>query len=279
MIEGGTGPDLGLGLGLAGRAALVAGAGQGIGRATALLLAGAGARVACMDVDAGRRDAVVEELLGAGGEAVAVPGDLLRREQVDAAVAATTDAFGGLDVAVDIVGVARWNAALDLTDEDWDQSFDLVLRHVFFLAQAAGRVMVEQAEARAASQSGRQGGSIVSIASVSGLFAAPGHAAYGAAKAGLISLTKSFAVELAPHGVRVNAVAPGAVRTPRVLERLTPEREAASSNSIPMGRMAEPEDVAKAVLFFCSDLSAYVTGQTLVVDGGASVKFPLSLGG
>lgn len=255
-------------LGLAGARALVAGAGQGIGRATALLLAEAGARVACMDVDGERRDAVVDELRAGGAEAVAVAGDLLVRADVDAAVASTVDAFGGLDVAVDIVGVARWNPVLDLTDDDWDQSFDLVLRHVFFLAQAAGRVMVEGG-----------GGALVSIASVSGLFAAPTHAAYGAAKAGLVSLTKTLAVELAPHGVRVNAVAPGAVRTPRVLERLTPEREAASSKSIPLGRMAEPHDIAGAVLFLCSDLARYVTGQTLVVDGGASVKFPLSLGG
>ena len=254
-------------LGLEGKAALVAGAGQGIGRATSLLLASAGASVACMDVDGERRDAVVEDIRLRGGEAVAVAGDLLERPDVRGAVATTIEAFGGIDVAVDIVGVARWNRALDLTDEDWDASFDLVLRHLFFLAQESGRAMVENG-----------GGSIVSIASVSGLFAAPTHAAYGAAKAGLISLTKTFAVELAPHGVRVNAVAPGAVRTPRVLERLTPEREAESSKSIPLGRMAEPDDIAKAVLFLCSDLASYVTGQTLVVDGGASVKFPLSLG-
>lgn len=256
-------------LGLEGKTALVAGAGQGIGRAVALRLAGAGARVACMDVDGERRDAVVAELRGSGAEAEPVDGDLLERADVDAAVAATVDAFGSIDVAVDIVGVARWNPVLEMTDDDWDQSFDLVLRHVFFLSQAAGRRMVEAGS----------GGSLVSIASVSGLFAAPTHAAYGAAKAGLVSLTKTLAVELAPHGVRVNAVAPGAVRTPRVLERLTPEREAESSKSIPLGRMAEPDDIAKVVLFLASGLASYVTGQTLVVDGGASVKFPLSLGG
>lgn len=259
-------------LGLDGKSALVAGAGQGIGRATAMRLAGAGASVACMDVETDRRDAVVEELRSLGAPAVPITGDLLNRAEVRAAVAATVEAFGGIDVAVDIVGVARWNRALDLTDDDWDASFDLVLRHVFFLAQEAGGVMADP-------DRGGRGGAIVSIASISGLFAAPSHAAYGAAKAGLISLTKTFAVELAAHGVRVNAVAPGAVRTPRVLEHLTPEREAESAKSIPLGRMAEPDDIAKAVLFLCSDLASYVTGQTLVVDGGASVKFPLSLGG
>jgi len=255
-------------LGLKGKSALVAGAGQGIGRATALLLAEAGARVACMDVDPVRRDAVVAEVRAGGAEAVPVEGDLLVRADVDAAVASVVEAFGGLDVAVDIVGVARWNPVLEMTDDDWDASFDLVLRHVFFLAQAAARHMVESG-----------GGAIVSVASVSGLFAAPGHAAYGAAKAGLVSLTKTLAVELAPAGVRVNAVAPGAVRTPRVLEKLTPEREAQSGKSIPLGRMAEPEDIARVALFLCSDLAGYVTGQTVVADGGASVKFPLSLGG
>lgn len=256
-----------IGMGLETKVALVAGAGRGIGAATARRLGEAGARVACMDVDEGRRDAVVGELRAAGAEAVPIAGDLLERGGVEAAVDATVDAFGSVDVAVDIVGVARWNEALDLTDDDWDASFDLVLRHVFFLAQAAGRRMVEQ-----------RSGSIVSIASVSGLFAAPFHAAYGAAKAGLVSLTKSLAVEWGRHGVRVNAVAPGAVRTPRVLERLTAEREAESSKSIPLGRMAEPDEIARVVLFLASDLASYVTGQTVVADGGASVKFPLSLG-
>lgn len=255
-------------LGLAGRNALVAGAGQGIGRATVLALAGAGARVACLELHEGRRAEIVAVVEQAGGVAVPLGGDLRRRDDVEAAVAATVESLGSIDVAVDIVGEARWNPVLELTDDDWDQSFDLVLRHVFFLAQAAGRRMVDQG-----------GGALVSVASVSGLFAAPFHAAYGAAKAGLVALTKTLAVELAPHGVRVNAVAPGAVRTPRVLERLSPEREAESSRSIPLGRMAEPDDIARVALFLASDLAGYVTGQTVVADGGASVKFPLSLGG
>ncbi len=197
-------------LGLTGKRALVAGAGQGIGRATALLLAEAGARVGCMELDEGRRAAIVKEVEAARASAIGLGGDLRRRADVEAAVASTVEAFGGLDVAIDIVGEARWNPVLRQTDADWEESFALVLRHVFFLFQAAGARMAEQ-----------RGGALVAVASVSGLFAAPFHAAYGAAKAGLISLVKTFAVELAPKGVRVNAVAPGAIRTPRVLAATT----------------------------------------------------------
>ena len=254
-------------LGLAGKRALVAGAGQGIGRATALLLAAGGARVACMDSDEARRAAIVQEIQATGAEATGIGGDVRERAALDAAVAATVEAFGGIDVAVDIVGEARWNPALQQTDADWDESFALVLRHVFHLFQAAGTQMVEQ-----------RAGALVAVASVSGLFAAPSHAAYGAAKAGLVSLVKTFAVELAPHGVRVNAVAPGAIRTPRVLAITTDERRAESARAIPLRRMGEPHEIANVVAFLASDLASYVTGQTVVADGGASVKFPLSLG-
>ena len=254
-------------LGLAGKRALVAGAGQGIGRATALRLAAAGARVGCMDLDAGRRAAIVQEIQATGADAIGIGGDVRERADVEAAVAATVQAFAGIDVAVDIVGEARWNPALQQTDADWDESFALVLRHAFFLFQAAGAPMVDQ-----------RGGALVAVASVSGLFAAPLHAAYGAAKAGLVSLVKTFAVELAPHGVRVNAVAPGAVRTPRLLAITTEERRRESAQSIPLRRIGEPEEIANVVAFLASDLASYVTGQTVVVDGGASVKFPLSLG-
>jgi len=254
-------------LGLAGKRALVAGAGQGIGRATALLLAAAGARVACMDADAARRAAIAKEIQATGAQAIGIGGDVRERAAIDAAVTATVQSFGGVDVAVDIVGEARWNPALQQTDADWDESFALVLRHVFHLFQAAGARMVEQ-----------RAGALVAVASVSGLFAAPSHAAYGAAKAGLVSLVKTFAVELAPHGVRVNAVAPGAIRTPRVLAITTDERRAESARAIPLRRMGEPEEIARVVAFLASDLASYVTGQTVVADGGASVKFPLSLG-
>jgi 3-oxoacyl-[acyl-carrier protein] reductase len=253
--------------GLEGKSVLIAGAGRGIGAACARLFAASGARLACLEVDAGRRDAVVEELRRAGAEATPIAGDVRQRSEVEQAVARTADAFGAVDVCVDVIGEARWGRVLDLSDQDWDDSFTLVLRHVFYLARAAGRQMVAQGS----------GGAIVSIASVSGLSSAPMHGAYGAAKAGLIALTKTLAVELAAAQIRVNSVAPGAVRTPRLLEITTEERRAESARHIPLGRIAEPEEIAKAVLFLASDLSSYVTGQTIVVDGGATAQFPLSL--
>jgi 3-oxoacyl-[acyl-carrier protein] reductase len=254
-------------LGLEGKRILVAGAGRGIGAACVRLFAAAGARVACLDADAARRDAVVEDLRGSGADAVAIACDVRRYADVETAVAHAVECFGGVDVCVDVIGEARWGRVLELSDADWDDSFTLVLRHVFYLARAVGRQMLAQ----------QSGGAIVSIASVSGLSSAPLHGAYGAAKAGLIALTKTLAVELAAAGVRVNSVAPGAVRTPRLLEVTTEERRAETARHVPLGRLAEPDEIAKVVLFLSSDLSSYVTGQTIVADGGATAQFPLSL--
>jgi 3-oxoacyl-[acyl-carrier protein] reductase len=254
-------------LGLAGKNVLVAGAGRGIGEACARMCAAAGARIAGLDRDAGRRDAVIEELRRSGAEAIPIECDVRRRAEVDQAVARAVESFGRVDVCIDVIGEARWGRVLDLSDEDWDDSFTLVLRHVFYLARAVGRQMLAQGS----------GGAIVSIASLSGLTAAPLHGAYGAAKAGLMALTKTLAVELATSAIRVNCVAPGAVRTPRLLEITTEERRAETARHVPLGRLAEPAEIASVVLFLASELSSYVTGQTIVVDGGATAQFPLSL--
>ena len=176
--------------------------------------------------------------------------------------------FGGLDVVVDVIGEIRWGQVVDLTDADWDYSFDSVLRQFFKLGRSAGRQLVAQGT----------GGSIVSVSSVSGMASAPFHAPYGAAKAGLMSLTRSLAIELAPAGVRVNNVAPGAVATPRVAERLGMANESTATQQrtrAPLGRMGEPDEIAKVVVFLSSDLASYVSGQTIVVDGGATAQFAM----
>lgn len=251
-----------LDFGLSEKHAFVAGTGSGIGSACVRALAAAGARVSCFDLDADTaRTAAALTTTG-----FACSGDARELDEVRAAVDAAAGAHGPVDVIVDVIGEARYGHTVDLDDQTWDESFDLVLRHFFNLARATG-----------AGMAARGSGAIVAIASVSGLRSAPRHGAYGAAKAGLMALVRTLAVELAASGVRVNAVAPGAVLTPRVAALLDEARRAESAASIPIGRLATPDDIAHAVTFLASDLASYITGQTLVVDGGATVQFPLSM--
>jgi 3-oxoacyl-[acyl-carrier protein] reductase len=249
-----------LDLGLRGKHAFVAGVGAGIGGACVRAFSEAGASVSCFDIDNDVADAAA--LAGSG---FACTGDARRLADVQAAFDAATAAQGPVDVAVDVIGESRWGHIVELDDDSWDESFDLVLRHFFNLARVAGKRMAA-----------RGSGTIVAIASVSGLRSAPQHGPYGAAKAGVMALVRTLAMELAADGVRVNAVAPGAVLTPRVAEIMDETRRAESAASIPLGRMATPDDIARAVVFLASDLASYVTGHTLVVDGGATAQFPLS---
>ena len=249
--------------GLSGKRAVVSGAGYtpgraGHGRFSALKLAEAGASVACIDIDEGRGQAIADEIQSAGGKAVCVVADMTDPHQVERAIDEAMAALGGIDVCVDIIGRALWEKAEDFSNDDWVWTIDNNLTQVFYLYRAVGQRLIRQGT----------GGSMVAIASVDGIAAAGFHAAYGAAKAGVISLTKTFADELGRYGIRVNAVAPGNVGAGNEDQ---PEGQYAVS---PINPLAAPRahDVGNAVLFLSSELAARITGQTLIVDGGATTR-------
>jgi NAD(P)-dependent dehydrogenase (short-subunit alcohol dehydrogenase family) len=245
---------------LDGRCYVVVGAGQGMGRQTCHALAQAGAaRLLCVDIDGQRADEIAVEV----GVGVPWTGDVTKRDDVARLAAVASDELGTIDGFVDIVGMAAWAAVLDIDDNTWDWEFDICLRHAYLLSQELGRRMVQTG-----------GGTMVFIASVSALTAAPNHAAYGAAKAGLMAWVQSLAVELGPQQIRANAVAPGTILTPRMDAAFDEERRRANAATVPLGRMGQPADIAGAVLFLTSDLSSYISGRTVVVDGAVDAKFP-----
>lgn len=254
-------PDFLARLRVDGRNFVVAGAGVGMGRQTAHALAQAGAaHIVCVDVDAQRAADIAAEI---GDVAIPWSGDVTDREGAARLAAEAEAAMGSIDGLVDIIGMAQWQSILDMTDETFDWEIDICLRHAYLLSQECGRRMVATG-----------GGTMVFIASVSGLTAAPMHAAYGAAKAGLMAWVQSVAIELGPRGVRANAIAPGTILSPRMDAVFTDEQRALNAGNAPLQRMGSTSDIASAALFLSSDLSAYVTGRTLVVDGGVDAKFP-----
>jgi len=237
---------------------LVLGAGQGMGRQTSHALHQVGARVFCVDVDPDRAKDIAAEVDG-----IAWSGDCTRRDAVEELVREAELKMGRIDGFVDIIGMAHFEELLAINDEKWNWQFDIVLRHAYLASQIAGKRMKETG-----------GGTMVFVASVSGLDSAPMHAAYGAAKAGLMSWVRSLAIELAPYKIRANAVAPGAILTPRMKVLMDAERIEKNNRRTPLGRMGVPADIASAALYFSTPLSAYVTGRTMVVDGGVDCKFP-----
>jgi NAD(P)-dependent dehydrogenase (short-subunit alcohol dehydrogenase family) len=251
-------PDYPAQLRLDGRRFVVIGAGQGIGRQAAHALASVGARTFCVDQDPDLAREIATEVDGAAGV-----GDATDRADSARMFAEAHVALGGVDGIVDIIGMAHYDALVDLSDEEWNWHFDIVLRHAFLAVQLGGRALADSG-----------GGVMVFVASVSGITSAPRHGAYGAAKAGLMSLVRTAAVELGPNGVRVNAVAPGVVWTPRIAEYLGDEGRKRNDANTPLRRIAEPADIAAGILFLCSDLSSFVSGHTLVIDGGVGAKFP-----
>lgn len=256
-------------LGLEGKPTLVVGGGSGIGRATTLLLAAAGAHVAVADLDGSRAAEVRDEVTAAGGKAVSVAGDVTTPEGATAVVGEAHEGLGGLTGVVNIVGVAGWGALLDMDLAAWETDLRMNLTHHLLVGQAAARHMIADGT----------GGAVAMVTSVSGLYGAPMHAAYGAAKAGAMALARSMANEWAPHGIRVNCVAPDIIKTPRVVASFSSQGvddidAIAAGEGVPMARWGVPEEIAGPLVFLLSDLSSFMTGQTLVVDGGTQALFP-----
>lgn len=253
---------------LEGEAAIVTGGAQGIGRAIGVRLAEAGASVMIADVDAAAAEEAAVAIRSAGGVAQSCRADARSGTDAEAVVRATQEAFGGLTLLVNNAGVFPLVPVLDTSEEVWDRVLDTNLKGAFLYAQAAARLMAVTGA----------GGRIVNIASIDALHPNGMAAHYNASKGGLLMLTKALALELAGFGIRVNAVSPGGIVTPGsasarrgLCDKLGLEEEQIVQGwvrRVPLGRMGEPDDVARVVLFLASRAADYVTGENLLVDGG-----------
>lgn len=238
---------------LDGRGYIVLGAGDGMGRQTAHALAQAGGNILCVDRDQSLADAIASEIKG-----IAIAADVTSRSDMERVFATANERFGdSLAGVVDIVGMAITKPLAQLDDAGWNQQFDVVLRHAFLTLQLGSKAL-------------KHGGSMTFVGSISGEVSVANQAAYGTSKAALHHLVRCAAHELGPSGIRVNAVAPGFVRTPRLLKALSPEFWNSISNVNPMRRVAVPADIAAAILFLTSDLARYVTANVMTLDGGTS---------
>jgi NAD(P)-dependent dehydrogenase (short-subunit alcohol dehydrogenase family) len=246
---------------VSGSRALVTGAGSGIGRATALSLVRQGCLVALLDIEPEGINQLASEIGDAGGVAVPIVASVADPESVASAFAEMDAAFGGIDILINNAGITGNKASLNLDSETWSQVVAINQSGTFYCAQQAGKRM--QASG---------GGIIVNLASIYGLVAAPSRLAYGATKAAVVMMTKILAVEWAQHNIRVNCVAPGYVETPgtsALAQAGVIDLEALRQRT-PQGRLAQPAEVASAIVRFCDEEAAHITGQVLAVDGGWS---------
>ena len=235
-----------------------------MGKAIALTFAEAGADVAtCSRTDkGGELTAVADEVRKLGRRALAIQADVSRRADVDNMVKRTVAELGDIDILVNNAGIVALKELLDTEDEVWDQLFDINLKGCLLCAQEAGKRMIEQG----------RGGSIINLSSVAGIKAVTIRAGYASSKIGLIMLTKQLAIELGPHNIRVNAIAPGIVLTDLTRDMWgDPEVKTRLEATVPLGRWAEATEIANAALFLASDAGSYITGITLPIDGAMSV--------
>lgn len=248
---------------LAGKVAVITGAGRNIGKAMAERFAAEGARVVVADNHEGRASAVVDGIAAQGGEAIAVIVDVTREDDVARMVATAVDAYGRLDVLVNNVAITVNKPILDTTVEEWELAMNVTLRSAFLGIKHGARAMIDAGN----------GGSIINVGSTSGHRGAKGKFAYAVAKAGVNNLTRSAAVDLAEHGIRVNTLTPTQTGSPVGQDDDVPDR-GIKPGGIPLGRFGRPPEQAAAALFLASDDASFVTGADLVCDGGLLAVFP-----
>jgi NAD(P)-dependent dehydrogenase (short-subunit alcohol dehydrogenase family) len=256
---------------LAGKVALVTGASANIGGTLAAGLAAEGCRVLCTDLSAEVAEAAATRIHGAGGDAASLALDVTDATAVDAAVGAAVDRWGRLDVVVNNAVFFQQQGVLDMPYDDYRRQLDVILGGAFLITRAAARVMIEQGE----------GGSMINVLSTAGWQGQPGNIGYSTGKSGMINFTRSVAMELAEHGIRVNgftptATAPTDPEAAKAMQALLsrPGRYANDFTAqLPMGRLPTPDDYVGAVVYLASDESAMVTGSNITVDGGATAKY------
>jgi len=248
-------------LSLEGKVAIVTGGRRGIGKATALAFAEAGADVAVADavVEDGQLEAAAKEIGDLERHSVAIQVDTTHKADVENMVQKTVDELGGVDILVNAAGISTRATPMDISEEQWDRVMDIDLKGCLFCAQAAGKRMIERGK----------GSSIINISSTQGIKANVKRAGYGSAKVGLIMLTRQLALELGPHSIRVNAIAPGFIRTDMTRDIWDDPKILAE---IPLNHWGEAADVTNAALFLASDTASYITGVTLCVDGGQTAS-------
>lgn len=241
------------------RVAVITGGGNGIGRGTALVLAGNGARVAVVDIDRAAAEETALLVRSKGGEALAVEADVSNASAVKKMVGAVVERWGRLEILVNNAGIIRYGNVVDMDEETWDALFDVDVKGCFLCSKYAIPEMRR-----------RGGGAIINISSVMAMVCWPQHAAYCAAKAGVIGLTKAMALDHIRDAIRVNCICPGTVRTPMTEASYDGATLELIGHCHPVGRLGTPEDIGHVVAFLASEESAFLTGAVLVADGGLS---------
>lgn len=251
-----------LNIDLDGNTALVTGAGRGLGKAIALSLSKAGAKVALGARSTDQLDLTAHEITQAGGDVIAVSTDVTKADSVEKLVSRTVDAFGGLQIVVNNAGIERARPLLQCSQEDWDRVMEVNLRGVFLVTRTAGPHLIEN-----------KWGRVLNMASVGGTIAGPNNASYHASKAGVILFTKSLALEWARYNITVNALAPGYFESDMLDSLMENEdRKDKFRKVIPVRRFGNPKELGPLAVYLCSELSAYITGQAIIIDGGLSAS-------